>query len=147
MMWWSALQLVKSFLFETLLPSRLGQIAVAFAVAWFWSSHNTSLEYEKRIAAEKAQIEAAYQAELQREQFATREIAEAATRRAEDDELAAKEMQAIIDEYASKQKEPVNARAQNNYCDIDSGFANVVQRLSEADNKIGRASKRTRKVR
>lgn len=146
-MWWAVLQFVKSFVFETLLPSRLGQIALAFVVAWFWSAHNTSVKYEKQIAVEKAQIEAAYQAEIQREQYAAREIAEAATRRAEDDADAAKDMQAIIDEYEKKQKEVKHVNVQNNRCDIDSDFAGVVQQLSTASDRHSRSAKRTKKLR
>lgn len=146
-MWWAVLQFLKSFVFETLLPSRIGQIAVAFAVAWFWSQHNTKVYFEKQIAVEKAQVEAAYQAEIQREQFAAREIAEAATRRAEDDENAAKDMQAIIDEYEKKQKEPANVKVQKVPCDIDGDFAGVVQRLTKASDRYTKAAKRTRNIR
>ena len=132
----------------SIVQSRIGQIALAMIVAWFWSAHETTVKYEKIIAAEKASVEAAYKAELLREALATREIAEAATRRAEDDAEAAKDMQAIIDEYAAKLKDTPNAQVKiSDNCSIDGDFARVVQQLGESSYRHPRAARRTQKLR
>lgn len=143
---WAFWEIAKSIM-QSLIGSRVGQIAIAFAIAWVWSWHNTSLNYEKRISAEKAAVEAAYRAEIQREQYAAREIAEAATRRAEDDAEAAKDMQSIIDDYANKLKDKPNAKVASDNCDIDSNFVGVLQQLQQASDRHSRSAKRSRKVR
>lgn len=122
-------------------------MALVALVSWFWSAHNTTVYYERQIAAEKAKIEAAYQIEIQREQYAAREIAEAATRRAEDDAQVTKEMQAIIDEYSKMEQEPKNEVAKNLSCDIDDEFARRVQQLSEASYRHPRAARTPSKLR
>lgn len=143
-MWWAAFEIIKS-LVASIVTSRLGQIALIVLATWFWSAHNTALKYEAIMAAEKAAVEAAYKEEMVRQQYAAREIAEAATRRAEDDAATAKEMQTIIDEYANKKPEIINEKG--DACVIDDDFARVVQRLGEASIRHPRAARRSVRVR
>lgn len=141
---WAFWEIVKS-LAVSILSSRAGQLAIVALGSWLYGIHATTIKYEKLIAAEKAAISAAYEKELLREQYAAREIAEAATRRAEDDAAAAKEMQEIIDSYAKKQPEPKNEKSDS--CSIDDDFARVVQQLGEASVRHPRAARRTSKFR
>ena len=125
--------------------SRAGQLAFVALGSWLYGVHTTTIKYEKLIAAEKAAVEAAYKAEILREQYAAREIAEAATRRAEDDLAAAKDMQEIIDSYAKKLPEPKNDKI--DVCAIDSDFARAVLQLGEASYRHPRAARRSGKLR
>lgn len=144
---WVFWEIAKS-LFVSVIGSRIGQLAIVALVSWFWGSHETAIKYQKLIAAEKAAVEAAYRAELQRQEYAAREIAEAATRRAEDDADAAKDMQAVIDDYAKKLKEQSNVKVKVDHnCGIDSDFAGVLQQLSNADRRHSRAARRPAKLR
>ena len=144
---WAFWEIAKS-LFVSVIGSRVGQLAIVALVSWFLGSHETAVKYQKIIAAEKAAVEAAYRAELQRQEYATREIAEAATRRAEDDADAAKDMQSVIDDYAKKLKEQSNVKVKvDRNCGIDSNFAGVVQQLSDADRRHSRAARRPAKLR
>jgi replicative DNA helicase len=129
-------------LLGSVIQSRIGQLGIVALVSWFWSAHETTVKYEKIIASEKAAVEAAYREEILREQYAAREIAEAATRRAEDDLAAAKDMQDIIDGYSKTQPEPTNAKTDS--CVIDSDFIRVVQQLGEASHLHPRATRRTK---
>lgn len=144
---WAFWEIAKSLL-GSIISSRIGQIIMAVCAGWIWGWHSTTVDYEKRISAEKAQIEAAYKAEIQREEYAAREIAEAATRRAEDDAEAVKDMQEIIDEYTNKLKEKPDAKTKIiDNCSIDSNFIDVVRKLSNASNRHTRAARRTKKLR
>lgn len=144
---WVYLEIAKS-LIVSVVTSRVGQLGLVALVSWFWSAHETSVKYEKIIAAEKAAVEAAYKAEILREQYAAREIAEAATRRAEDDLNAANDMQAIIDDYEKKLKDRPDVKVKTtNNCDVDVDFSRVVQQLGESSNRHPRAARRTKGVR
>ena len=141
---WAFWEIAKSLIISVV-TSRVGQLGLVALGSWLWSAHETTVKYEKIIAAEKAAVEAAYRAELLREQYAAREIAEAATRRAEDDAEAAKDMQAVIDEYAAKLKDTPNAQVKiSDNCSIDSDFAKFVQRIGEASYRHPRAARRSR---
>jgi len=144
---WAVFEILKSIL-GSIISSRIGQLGIVALVSWFWSSHETAVKYQKMIAAEKAAVEAAYRAELQRQEYVSREIAEAATRRAEDDLDAARDMQSVIDEYEKKLKEQPNVKVKvERNCDIDSDFAGVMRQLSDADSRHSRAARRSRKLR
>lgn len=144
---WAFWEIAKSLL-VSVIGSRIGQLAIVALVSWFWGSHQTAVKYQKIIAAEKAAIEAAYKAELQRQEYATREIAEAATRRAEDDLDAARDMQAVIDDYSKRLKEKPNVKVKVDHdCGIDSDFAGVLRQLSDADSRHSRAARRSGKLR
>jgi hypothetical protein len=126
----------------SVLGNRFGQIAIAFVVAWLWSYHETSVHYEKLIAAEKAAANAAYKAELARQAQAAKDIAQEAAARSEADAKAASEMQKMIDDYASKLGEKPNeiTKIVNSPCVVDSEFSNVVRKL----DSLGRKAKPTR---
>ena len=141
---WAFFEIAKSLLISVV-TSRAGQLGIVALGSWLWGIHTTTVKYEKLIAAEKAVVEAAYRAEIQREQYAAREIAEAATRRAEDDLAAAKDMQDIIDSYAKKLPEPKNEKT--DICAIDSDFVRVVSKLGEASYRHPRATSRSSKLR
>jgi hypothetical protein len=131
----------------TVLQSRYGQIATAALVAWLWGIHTTTVKYEARIAAEKASVEAAYKTELQRQEFATREIAEAATRRAQDDADTVRDMQAVIADYDAKLKETSDVKTQTNSCDIDDDFIRGVSKLDHAASSHTRIARRPGSIR
>lgn len=141
---WAFFKIAES-LVVSILTSRIGQIAVAFCVAWLWSAHNTSVKYDQIIANERAAAEQALKQEVQRQEYAAREIAAAATRRAEDDLATAKEMRDVIDDFEKKLASmPVN---KDNVCLIDDHFARTVQQLSDASRHHPRAARRTHKFR
>lgn len=132
--------------------SRMGQIIIAFAVAWFWSAHNTNQDWRAKVAREQAAAVAALKAEAARQAEAAREIAEAATARAEEDEAAMSAMREKIAEFDAKEKsiaprprtifQTVPAGA----CAIDSDFARVVRDIDAAGSKA-KASRRAKRVR
>lgn len=143
---WAFFEIAKS-LAASFITSRLGQIVLAAGIAWFWSAHETTVKYEKLIAAEKASLEAAYKAEILRQGYATREIEEAAQRRAEDDAAAAKDMQAMIDDYAQKLKDKENVKTASDECNVDSDFSRVVHQLDHAAASHPRIARRAKRIR
>lgn len=126
------------------LSSRFGQIVVAFAVAWCWSAWRVDDQWRGVIAAREAAAQAAYRAEIARQERATREIAAAATARAEDDAALERELRAQIDAFASQEtphepqvnasKPQVNAQRRPD-CTIDGDFAGVLRRLDAAGRR------------
>ena len=145
---WAFWEIAKSLLISVV-TSRAGQLGIVALGSWLYGIHTTTIKYEKLIAAEKAAVEAAYRAEIQREQYAAREIAEAATRRAEDDLAAAKDMQDIIDAYEKlhQRAEKEKSVPVSDSCTIDADFSRVVQQLGEASYRHPRAARRTSKLR
>jgi len=129
--------------------SRLGQLAVAFAVGWLWSYHETSISYEKKIARDKAAIEAAFAAEIKRQEQAAKEIAADATARAEEDAAAASEMQKIIDDYEKKIGEKPNeiTKIVNSPCTIDRDFSSVVMRLDALGRRPAKSTRGSKQFR
>lgn len=78
----------------TFISSRLGQIALAFVIAWmsalFWQGHRTNAWWEQKIAEEKAAERAAYLQEIAEQRQIARDIAAEGTRRlAEEQKLVA----------------------------------------------------------
>jgi replicative DNA helicase len=134
-------------LLTAILQNRIGQFALVAFCSWVWSSHTTAIKYEKIIAAEKAALDAAYAIEIQREQYAAREIAEAATRRAEDDAEVSKEMSAVINNYEKKLSEIAHVKTDETSCYIDNDFARVVQQLGETSYRHPRAARRAQSIR
>lgn len=140
------LQIIKSFLFETLLPSRLGQLMLVGVIAFYLGVWDTKWKYEAKIAADKAVADYALKQEKLRQEQATKEIAEAATRRAEDDFAVQTDMQKIIDDYEKKLKERPNVKVKSvtSSCNLDIDDVRVVQQLSERSVKQGRAARRAK---
>lgn len=130
-----ALKLGTDFLFR-FIESRIGQIVIAFAVAWVWSGWKTDEEWRARVAAEKLEIERQYQAEVKRQFQAAQDIAIAATARAEQDAELVKNMQDIIDSYSNKGAPNVVFKSgPTGACVIDDDFIGVVQQLTNASRK------------
>lgn len=148
-MFWVIFELAKSFL-SSVLDSRIGQIVIAFSVAWFWSSYNTENKWKDAIAKERAQIESLYQAELQRQKAESAEIAANASKRdAENAEIVAG-MKSTIENYMNKLKEQphvVTKNVPNNDCSIDRGFSSVVHELDSSRTRKTRASSGAGKLR
>lgn len=143
---WAAFQILKS-LAESVIESRLGQLALIATVAWFWSAHNTNEKWRAYVASEKAAAELAYQKELVRQQKAAEEIAKAATKRAEDDARAVSDMQAVIEEYEKKLKEKPHVTTKvvkSDACVIDDNFSNVLRQLSNAASRSPKTPRRTK---
>lgn len=112
--------------------SRLGQLILAAAVAYGVGHHRASQACADREAAERAALAAAHQVELAREAEAAREIAAAATQRAEEDAAAASAQQRIIDRLKLETAH-VAAPAQPDHCAIDDSFARRVRDFDAAD--------------
>lgn len=143
---WAAYQIIKS-LAGSVLESRLGQMAIVAVVAWFWSAHITNEKWRAYVASEKAAAERAYQAELIRQHKEAEKIAAAATQRAESDAQAAKEMQAIIDDYEQKLKEKPRVTTKvvkTDGCVIDDHFTGVLRQLSTAASRPSKTPRRTK---
>jgi hypothetical protein len=85
-----------SILFE-LARTRVGNIVIAFAIAWAWSGARHDAECDAHEAAARAAAERAHAQELAREAEAARDIAAAATARVEEDGKALNAQQAVID--------------------------------------------------
>lgn len=92
------------------LRSRAGQIVLAFAVAWAWSAHRTNTRWEARVAAERAAAEAAYRAEVARQEAAARDIAREATERLAAEQAAAADMRGQITELERAEKHAPDTR-------------------------------------
>jgi len=133
--------------------SRAGQIIIAAAVAWFWAGARADTHWRAVIAAEKAQAEAAYRAEVARQERAAQEIAAAATARAEDDAAMERELRAQIDAFNAQEsrvehqvppeKHQVSDRTPA-ACSIDGGFAGVVRRLDAAARRPAKPTRAAR---
>lgn len=135
------------------LSSRFGQIVTAFAVAWFWSGWRADDHWRAVIAAEKAQAEAVYRAEVARQERAAQEIAAAATARAADGAALERQLRAQIDAFnrqesriepqVNAQKPQVNASSRLG-CLIDGDFAGVVRRLDATARRPAKPSRAAR---
>lgn len=126
--------------------SRIGQIIIAFCVAWIWSGWRADDHWRSVIAAEKAKQEAAYRAEVSRQEQAAREIAEAATARAEEDAAVADDLRRQIEAFDRQEKTRVEIKTvpgKASPCAIDDGFAGVVRSLDLSARK-GKAPSRSR---
>ena len=119
-------------------------MALVAAVAWFWSAHETNVKWKVQIASEKAAAEAQYRAEIARQEQLARDIAEAATKRAQDDALAAEDMRKVIDEYEAKlagKPQVVYKESGKVSCAIDDNFTSFVRKLDASARKAGSARK------
>jgi hypothetical protein len=142
-MFWAFWEIAKS-LFVSLIGNRFGQMAIVAAVSWFWSAHQTNVKWQIQIAAEKAAAEAQYKAEIARQEQLARDIAEAATKRAQDDALAADDMRKVIDEYEAKLAEKptvVYKESGKVSCTIDDNFTSFVRKLDASARKTGSSRK------
>ncbi len=89
-----------------LVGSRVGNIVVAFAVAWIASGIRHDHAWETKLAAQAAAMREAHAHEVAREAEAARDIAEAATSRAADDAQIVASMRGTIADL--KSKEPIH---------------------------------------
>lgn len=136
--------------FFRFIESRIGQIILAFVIAWVWSGWKTDEEWKSKIAAEKLEIERLYKAELNRQADAAHDIAVAATARAEEDAELVRNMQGIIDSYSNKGAPNVVFKSgPAGACVVDDAFIGVVQQLTNASRKTksSRSSSNIRKAR
>ena len=134
------------------LSSRFGQICLAFVVAWLWSGSRANDHWRAVIASERAAIEAAYRAEVARQAEAAREIAEAATARAEEDAAIERELRARIDDF-NAQESSKNAQPSRTVgspapacrpCVIDHNFTDVVRHIDAAGARKAKSPRRAR---
>lgn len=138
--------------------SRVGQIIIAAAVAWLWSGWRADDHWKAVIAADKAQVEAAYRAEVARQERAAQEIAAAATARAADDAALERELRTQIEAFNAKEsqnatpprtvkqiifREPAGAMAPHP-CLIDGVFADRVRQFDAAARRPTKPSRRAR---
>lgn len=135
-----------SFLFS-LAGSRAGQIVLAFVVAWFWSGSRSDTYWRGVIATEKAAVEAAYRAEVARQEAAAREIAAAATARAEEDTALEAVLRREIEAFSARETTIAPTyveKAAAARCAIDDRFSNVVRRFDRAAHRKARPSRAAR---
>ncbi|UOF79308.1 hypothetical protein [Caudoviricetes sp.] len=123
--------------FWSFASSRAGQIIIAATVAWFWAGARAGDHWRAVIAAEKVQAEAAYRAEVARQERAAQEIAAAATARAEDDAALERELRAQIDAFNAQESQNVPASspqpaASHSRDVIDRDFERVVRQFDAA---------------
>lgn len=148
-MWWAAFEIAKSVI-SSIINSRIGQLIIIASIAWFWSAHNANVKWRSIIETEKAQIEALYKVELQRQREAALQIENSAEKRdAEHAEVVA-DMKATIEEYMNKMKEQPHVVTKTrviNDCAIDSGFTSVVRQLDSTRTRKANASSSARKFR
>jgi hypothetical protein len=119
------------------LSSRFGQIVTAFVVAWFWSGWRSDDHWRAVIAAEKAQAEVAYRAEVARQERAAQAIAAAATARAADDDALVRELRSQIDAFNAQESQiaptPLpQSPAADSRAVIDRSFERVVRQFDAA---------------
>lgn len=148
-MLWFALDLLKSFA-ASLIDSRLGQMALVGTAAWYFAVQTTDSKWEAQIAAEKAQIEQAYQKELQRQRQASLEIENDAIQRDAEHAATVADMQSTIDDYMKKLKEQPHVVTKERVvrdCAIDGDFAGVVQQLDTPRNRKANPAARAGKLR
>lgn len=126
----------------SIITSRLGQIALAFVVAWTWSGFRTNSAWESRVAAEKAVAEAAYRAEVARQEEAAREIAVAATKRVEEDAALADELRRQIKDAEASEKTHETVRIVKGQtrviavpCGVDRDLVDRLHKLDAAARK------------
>lgn len=134
--------------FWSFASSRAGQIIIAFAVAWFWSGMKSDNYWQAQIAAENARREAAYQAEIIRQEEAAKEIARDATARAEEDAQVESDLRRQIEEFDKQEKSrapstPSCPSPDHYRCVVDDNFSNFVRKL-DASNRTRKAPRRTR---
>lgn len=142
-----AAQLILSFLWSVI-TSRIGQIAMAFVVAWFWNGWRTDDYWKTVIANEKAAAESAYRVELSRQQKASEEIAAAASERIEYDAEIERQLREQIDAFNAQENKNVpprtikqiifKSRGEQNacrVCAIDGDYSRVVRRLDATARK------------
>lgn len=125
------------------LSSRVGQVILAFCVAWGWSAHRTNARWEAQIAAERAAYLAAYRAEAARQEAAAQDIAREATQRLAAEQAAAADMQRQITELEKAERNAPETRVivvkgkktlACRPCSIDADFA---RRLRDLDTVAG----------
>jgi ABC-type uncharacterized transport system fused permease/ATPase subunit len=121
-------------------------LIVVAVLTWFFSAQHTTSYWKGVIAQEKAQIEAAYKAEIARQEEASKEIAQAATERAETDAQVAADMQKIISDYEKKTKEKHHVPA-TTHCVVDDDLTSVLRKLSNAGSRKAKPSPAARRVR
>lgn len=135
--------------FWSFLSSRFGQIVTAFVVAWVWSGWRADDHWRGVIAQREAAAQAAYRAEIARQERAAVEIAAAATARAEEDLALERELRAQIESFNAQESQNVppsrtveqiifRERAEppsSCPCVIDSDFTGVVRRLDATARK------------
>jgi hypothetical protein len=137
-MWlWAFGQIAWSFI-----CSRVGNIAVAALVAFLWGQHRADVACRAEAEATQAELQRAYWAEIERQRKAAKEIEGRAIQREGEAALISRAMQAKIDEFAAKEKEPVNVPSQPSFsipahraspaprpCIVDDELARVVRSL------------------
>lgn len=129
--------------------SRAGQIIIAATVAWFWAGARADDHWRAIIAAEKAQAEAVYRAEVARQERAAQEIAAAATARAEDDAALERELRAQIEAFNAQESQNVPAplpqpTAPHSRAVIDGDFERLVRQFDASARRPAKPSRPAR---
>lgn len=123
--------------FLSVISSRIGQVALALVVGYGWGWWKTDAGWRQSVAAERAQLEAKYQAELRRQAENAAEIAKAATQRAEEDAADLAKLQKTVEEFDRSQKNVKDS------CAIDDAFHAAASKLRQPASR-NRPAKITR---
>lgn len=148
-MLWAVFEIVKSVA-ASIIGSRLGQMAIVAVVAWFWSAYDTETKWRQIIATERAQLEALYKSELERQKTASAEIEADATKRDAEHAETVADMRATIEDYMNKLKEQPHVIVKDRIisdCSIDGGFTSVVRKLDSTRTRKPNSTAGARKLR
>ncbi|WP_424363614.1 hypothetical protein [Methylocystis parvus] len=117
--------------------SRIGQIIIAFAVAWLWSGHRADERCAEREAAAIAAAQQAVIVERAREAKATDELRAKDRLNIHMANAHADAMQAEIDRLNSAiaKKGPVHEARKADDCRIDRARVRRVQQIDKAGNR------------
>lgn len=121
----------------SILSSRASQIVLALLAGYIYGWAVTDSRWRQLLSAEKAQMEAKYQAELRRQAQNAVEIAKAATQRVEEDAAELARLQKQVDDFDKGEthaKDP---------CLIDDAFHAAAGKLRQPA-KPARPAKTTR---
>lgn len=120
-----------------LLSSRIANILIALAVGFGWGWVNTSMRWREYMKQQQAAQQVLHQMELRRQAENAKEIAAAATQRAEDDATLLAKLQKHIDDF---DKGEANAK---DPCTIDDAFHAAARGLRQPAKPV-RPAKVTR---
>lgn len=119
----------------SILGSRIGMAAAAFAVGWGVSAMKCDFKLDEQIQRIKTEHRAALEVEIARERASAAEIAQAAVERAAGDQQTINELNDKINNF-SRQEAPRDPKT--GQCLVDSMFVDVVRDLAKPGKRSDR---------
>lgn len=137
----AALALIQAALslLSTFAQSRVGNIVIAFVVAWLWSGGRHDATCRASIEAREQQLRDAHTQELAREAEAATRIAGDATARAGEDATVSRALEAKIEDLKTElaherhDNASIPAITLRGPCAIDDAYARRVRSLDAGD--------------